>query len=322
MAIAAAKAGKHVYVEKALCRTLDEAKGIRKAVKDNKVVLQLGHHQNSDPDFIKAREIFQTGQLGKTALCRTYIDRTNPWPEWQFYTAYNIIETPKDASPETIDWERWIANAPKRPFDVQRFFRWRCWWDYGTGIAGDLMSHQWDGVNMIVGMGIPEAVQTMGGLYFWKEDREVPDQWHVMMEYPKKEMNVTFACTFHNNHHGTNTYIMGRDATIEVHTEWCRLYGGEWKPDHGKKVAAARKLAQSAGLQPMDVPVAADYSMKKGELEVTTHMHNFIDCIRSGETPRCGIDRAFEEAVTVVMSVEACRRERKVRWDAVNERIV
>jgi len=322
MAVAAAQAGKHVYVEKALCRTLAEAKQIRKAVKDNRVVLQLGHHQNSDPYFVKARELFRSGQLGKVVLARTYIDRTNPWPEWQFYTAYDITETPKDATPETVDWQRWIANAPARPFDVERFFRWRCWWDYGTGIAGDLMSHQWDGVNMIVGMGIPESVQTMGGLYFWKQDREVPDQWHVMFEYPKQELNVTFACTFHNHHHGTNTYIFGREATLEVHTDWCRLYGAEWKPEYRQKAAAARKAAQSPGMPPMDLPVAPDYSMKKGELEVSSHMRNFVDCIRSGETPRCGIDRAWQEAVTVVMSVEAYRKERKVKWDPVNERIV
>ena len=313
MAVRAAEAGKHVYVEKALCRTLPEAKAIRKAVKENRVVLQLGHHQNSDPYFIKAREIFRSGQLGKMVLARTYIDRTNPWPEWQFYTAYDIQQRPADATPQSIDWSRFLANAPSVPFDPERFFRWRCWWDYGTGIAGDLMSHQWDGVNMIVGMGIPEAVQTMGGLYYWKQDREVPDQWHVMFEYPRKELNVTFAASFHNRHHGTNTFILGRDASIEVHTDWCRVYGAEWKPDFGKKVEEARRTGQ---------PVAPDYAMKKGELEVTSHMRDFIDCIRSGETPRCGIDRAWEEAVTVVMSVEAYRQERKVRWDPVNEQIV
>ena len=313
MAIRAAQAGKHVYVEKALCRTLAEAKGIRKAVKDNKVTLQLGHHQNSDPYFMKAKEIYRSGQLGKTVLARTYIDRTNPWPEWQFYTAYDITTRPADASLETIDWERWIANAPKIPFDAERFFRWRCWWEYGSGIAGDLMSHQWDGVNMIMGIGIPEAVQTMGGLYFWKQDREVPDQWHVMFEYPKQELNVTFACGFSNRHHGTNTFIFGRDATIEVHTDWCNVYGAEWKPENQKKLAESRRTGQ---------PVPPDYSMKKGELEVSSHMRNFVDCIRSGETPRCGIDRAFEEAVTVVMSVEAFRKERKVRWDTAKEEIV
>jgi len=304
MTIRAAELKKHVYVEKALCRTLAEAKAIRKAVKDNKVVLQLGHHQNSDPFFIKAREIFRSGRLGKVALARTSIDRTSAWPEWQFYTAYNIQQAPKEASAETIDWKRFVAGATEIPYDVERFFRWRCWWEYGTGIAGDLMSHQWDGVNMIAGLGIPEAVQTMGGLYFWKQDRDVPDQWHTMFEYPKKEMNVLFACTFHNRHQGTNTYILGRDATLEVHSDWCRVWDGEWKPGNRGK------------------PPAPEYAMKKGEIEVTNHIRNFIDCVRSGETPRCGMDRAWEEAVAVVMSVESYFRERKVKWDPVNEQVL
>ncbi len=322
MAVRAAEMKKHVYVEKALCRTLPEAKAVRKAVKENKVTLQLGHHQNSDPYFVKAREIYQSGQLGKVALARTYIDRTSPWPEWQFYTAYNIQQPPQDANPGTIDWKRFVENAPEIPFDVERFFRWRCWWEYGTGIAGDLMSHQWDGVNMIVGMGIPETAQTMGGLYYWRQDREVPDQWHVMFEYPRKEMNVTFACTFHNRHHGTNTYIFGRDATLEVHTDWCRVYGAEWKPEYRQKLAAATKAAESLGIPPHEALVQPDYTMKKGELEITSHVRDFIDCIRSGQTPRCGIQRAWEEAVTVVMSVEAYFKERKVKWDPVNEEIV
>ncbi len=322
IAVRAAENKKHVYVEKALCRTLPEAKAIRKAVRDNQVVLQLGHHQNSDPYFAKAREIYKSGQLGKVALARTYIDRSNAWPEWQFYTAYDIQQKPKDATPAAIDWKRWIANAPNIPFDAERFFRWRCWWEYGTGIAGDLMSHQWDGINMILGMGIPEAVQTMGGLYFWKQDREVPDQWHVMFEYPKKELSMTFACSFHNKHHGTNTYIFGRDATIEVEAAWCRLFGAEWKPEYAAKLTAARRAAQAAGRPAGDAVVLPDYSMKPGELELTSHQRDFFDCIRSGETPRCGVDRAWEEAVTVVMAVESYFKERRVKWDPVNEEIV
>ncbi len=324
MTIRAAERKKHVYVEKALCRTLPEAKAIRHAVKANKVVLQLGHHQNSDPFYLKGREIYRSGQLGKVTLVRTYIDRTSAWPEWQFYTAYHIQDTPADASPDTIDWKRFVANAQEIPFDVQRFFRWRCWWEYGTGIAGDLMSHQWDGVNLIAGMGIPETVQTMGGRYFWKEDREVPDQWHVLFEYPRRDLNITFGCTFHNRHHGTNTYVFGRDATLQVSSEWCKVYGAEWKPEYKNKLAAARRRAESAGLPAADAPalVIPDYAMKKGELEVSNHIRNFIDCIRSGETPRCGIDRAWEEAVAVVMSVESYFRERKVKWDPVNEQIV
>lgn len=325
MAIRAAQNKKHIYVEKGLCRTLEEAKGIRKAVRENGVTLQLGHHQNSESPFVKAREIFQSGKLGQTCLARTYIDRTNPWPEWQFYTRYDNQVVPADATPQTVDWERFQANSSiKGNFDPERFFRWRCWWEYGTGIAGDLMSHQWDGVNLIVGMGIPEAVQTMGGLYYWKKDREVPDQWHVMFEYPKKQMNVTFACSFHNRHHGTTTFIFGREATIEVASNYCRLYGAEWRPEYRDKLAAGRKKAEQAGIDPAlaETLVQPDYAWTKGEMPMTTHQRDWIDSIRAGKVPRCGMDRAWEEAVTIVMSVESFFKERKVKWDPVNEQVV
>ena len=322
MTIRAAQAKKHVYVEKGFCRTLEEAKAIRKAVKDNGVVLQLGHNYNSLPTFHRAREIYRSGELGKVTLVRTYIDRTSAWPEWQFFTNYNIQEMPADAGPDTIDWERFIANAPKRPFDARRFFLWRMWWEYGTGIAGDLMSHVWDGVNMILGMGIPETAQTQGGLYFWKDGREVPDMWHVLFDYPSKELAITFGCSFHNRHVGEVSQILGREKTLEVSPVFCRTYGGEWKPEHKERLAKARKLAEQCGIPIQDFPVPPDYSFKKGELEVTNHIQDFLDCIRTGQRPRCDVDRAFEEAAAVVMSVEAYRRERKVRWDPVKEEVV
>jgi len=322
MTIRAAQAKKHVYVEKGFCRTLEEAKAIRKAVKDNGVVLQLGHNYNSLPTFHRAREIYRSGELGKVTLVRTYIDRTSAWPEWQFFTNYNIQEMPADAGPDTIDWERFIANAPKRPFDARRFFLWRMWWEYGTGIAGDLMSHVWDGVNMILGMGIPETAQTQGGLYFWKDGREVPDMWHVLFDYPSKELAITFGCSFHNRHVGEVSQILGREKTLEVSPVFCRTYGAEWKPEHKERLASARKLAEQCGVPVQDFAVPPDYSFKKGELEVTNHIQDFLDCIRTGQRPRCDVDRAFEEAATVVMSVEAYRRERKVRWDPVKEEVL
>jgi predicted dehydrogenase len=162
----------------------------------------------------------------------------------------------------------------------------------------------------------------MGGLYYWQKDREVPDQWHVLFEYPKKQMNVTFACTFHNRHHGTNTYIFGRDGTIEVASNFCNLFEAEWTPRGTQKLAEARKKYAAAGLDPLTAMPEPEYRFKKGDLEATGHQRNWIDCIRSGQVPRCGMDRAFEEAVTIVMSVESFFKERKVKWDPVNEQIV
>lgn len=329
--VAAAENKKDIYVEKGWCTNLADAKKMRKAVKDNNVVMQLGHHMNSIPQMHKAKELFKSGALGKVPLVRSYIDRTNSFPEWKFYTDYPIQECPKDASPETIDWKRFISNSPNpnRPFDPERFFTWRRYWDYGTGIAGDLLSHIWDAINMVVGMGIPESVVTQGGKYFWKEDREVPDMWHVLMDYPRQELAVSFGCSFHNKHVGELIQILGRDMTIEVSSDFCRTYMAEWRPEFyermmaGRKLAAeTRKAAQQMGIQPPPTEVAPDYVYHDGEMKVTSHMQNFFDCVQSRQLPRCHVDRAFEEAVALIMSVESYRRETKVKWDPVKEEIV
>lgn len=329
--VAAANHRKDIYVEKGWCITLAEAKAMREAVKRNQVVMQLGHHMNSIPQMHKALEIYKSGVLGKVPLVRGYIDRTNEFPEWKFYTDYAIQEMPKDASPDTIDWKRFIANSPNpnRPFDAERFFTWRRYWDYGTGIAGDLLTHIWDAINMVRGMGIPESAVTQGGKYFWKEDREVPDMWHVLFDYPKQELAVTFNCSFHNRHVGEVMQFLGRDMTMEVSSETCRTYLADWRAGAEDRVMAGRKLAaetrkaaQALGIPAPPTSVAPDYTYRPGELKVTSHMQNFFDCIRSRELPRCHVDRAFEEAVALIMSVEAYRRETKVKWDPVKEEIV
>ena len=327
MTVAAANNKKDVYGEKGWCRTLQEAKAMRKAVKDNGRVLQLGHHYNSMPQFQKAREIYTSGALGKCPLVRMYIDRTNPYPEWKFYAKYDVNVLPAEATPENIDWNRFLANAENksRAFDPERFFRWRNWWEYGTGIAGDLMSHLWDSVNCVTALGIPESVMTQGDLYFWKDARDVPDQWHVLYDYPKKETAMTFECVFHNKHRGELAQYFGRDKTLEVSPHVLRLYDAEWKPGYSDRAAEAKKRAAAnpdLGLAAEELAAPEWISPATNDWSGNGHMENFIDCMRTRKTPNCGVDRAFEEAVTIAMSVEAYRKERKVRWDTVKEEIV
>ena len=312
MTIRAAEAKKDIYVEKGWSKTLDEAKQMRKAVTDNKVVMQLGHHYNSLPAFLKAREIYRSGQLGKVPLIRTYIDRTNSYPEWQFFTSYDKNNMPTDANLETIDWQRFTANATQHPFDARRFFLWRYWWEYGNGIAGDLLSHLWDSVNMVAGMGIPESAITQGALYFWKDGRDVPDMWNTVFDYPKQELAVSFQCTFNSKHVGEVAQYLGRDMTLEVAPRFCNTYTAEWRPEYAAKVKEAH-----------GGPVPPDFSFNEQSYPTgADHMRNFIDCVRSRELPRCHVGRAFEEAAAIMMSVESYRRERKVRWDPEKETIV
>jgi hypothetical protein len=116
--------------------------------------------------------------------------------------------------------------------------------------------------------------------------------------------------------------FLGRDQTLEVSPQFCRTYLAEWKPEYQAKRSAAREKASQLGLPAGSVPVAPDYVFQDGELEITSHMADFIDCVRTRALPRCHVDRAFEEAVALSMSVEAFKRNRKVRWDPAKETIV
>ena len=322
MTIRAAAAKKDVYVEKGWCLNLDQAKRMRKAIKDNRIVMQLGHNYNSMGWFHKAREIYRSGELGKVTAIRLYIDRTGVYPEWQFFQTYENPVMPADAGPETIDWQRFTANTTQRPFNAERFFLWRKWFEYGNGIAGDLLSHLWDSANMVAGLGIAETAVTQGGNYFWKDGRDVPDQWNVLMDYPTKELSVSFMCTFHNRHYGEVEQYLGRDKTLEVSPRFCRTFPAEWKPGYKEYVAKNAAALEALGYAPGDAPPIPDYSMKRDELQVSSHWQDFIDCVRSRAMPRCGVDRAFEEAATIFLSVEAYKRNAKVRWDAASETIV
>ena len=324
MTIRAAESKKDVYVEKGWCLNLDQAKRMRKAIKDNAIVMQLGHNYNSMGWFHKAREIYRSGELGKVAAIRLYIDRTGEYPEWQFFQTYENPVMPKDAGPDTIDWERFTAadTAKKGPFNAERFFLWRKWWEYGNGIAGDLLSHLWDSANMVAGLGIPETAVTLGGNYFWKDGRDVPDQWNVLFDYPAKELSVSFQCTFNNRHYGEVEQFLGRDKTLEVSPRFCRTFSAEWKPDFRERRIENVKAMEALGYDASDAPPVPDYSMKRDELQVSSHWQDFIDCVRSRAVPRCGVDRAFEEAAAIFLSVEAYKRNAKVRWDAAGETIV
>ncbi|MDZ7265490.1 MAG: Gfo/Idh/MocA family oxidoreductase, partial [candidate division KSB1 bacterium] len=147
MVIDAVAAGKHVYCEKCMTRTEEEALQMAAAVKNSRIVFQLGHQNRQLESHEKAKELIQKNILGKITLVETTTNRNSPDGAWY----YNIHE---QGSPQTIDWDLFQGPAPhKVPFSLERFFRWRCWFDYGTGLAGDLLSHEFDAINQILELG-------------------------------------------------------------------------------------------------------------------------------------------------------------------------
>ena len=105
-----------------------------------------------------------------------------------------VYDIHPEAGPHNIDWQQFLGAAPYHDFSLERFFRWRCWWDYSTGLNGDLLTHEYDSINQIMEVGIPDSVVASGGIYFFKDGRTVPDVQQVVMEFPKARPYLAVQC--------------------------------------------------------------------------------------------------------------------------------
>jgi predicted dehydrogenase len=178
MSLDALAAGKDVYIEKPMTYSIDEGIEIAAAVKKTSRIYQVGSQGMSSATERKARELVQSGALGQVTLIRARYNRNTAGGAW-------IYPIPPDASPETVNWERFLGPAPKHPYSLERFFRWRCYWDYSGGIATDLFVHLVTSIHFIMGAKMPSSVMASGQLYRWKESRDVPDTLNAILVYPE-----------------------------------------------------------------------------------------------------------------------------------------
>lgn len=185
IAIDAMNAGKDVYCEKPMVQKIEEGHGVIAAAKKNSRILQVGSQRVSSIIYEKAKQLLAAGAIGKLNMIEAWWDRNSALGAWQ----YSI---PPDASPATIDWDRFIGHAPKRPFEPTRLFRWRNYQDYGTGVAGDLFVHLFSGMHYVVGSKGPTRVMATGGLRYWKDGRDVPDVMLGLYDYPETPQHPAF----------------------------------------------------------------------------------------------------------------------------------
>jgi predicted dehydrogenase len=192
IAVDAMNAGKDVYVEKPMMQKLDEGHSIIEAERKTKRIVQVGSQRVSSIFYRKAKDLLATGAIGDVILIEAFINRNTALGAWQ----YTI---PPDASPQTVDWDRFLGSAPKRPFDATRFFRWRNYQDYGTGVAGDLFVHLFSGIHLITGSLGPTRIMSTGGLRYWHDGRDVPDVMLSLFDYPKTDRHPAFTLSLRVN---------------------------------------------------------------------------------------------------------------------------
>lgn len=352
MVIDAANAGKHVYAEKPMTWTVPETYLVRDTVKKSGIIFQLGHQGRQIELNHRAKEIIEKGLVGKPSLAEVSTNRNDPNGAW----VYPIIE---GANPKTIDWEqfegnperikeyldymtaagaaKYIGPEPRDKFSLERFFRWRCWWDYSTGLSGDLLTHEYDAMNHILSLGIPHSATSSGGVYFFKDGRTVPDVLQTTFEFPERDFTMLYSATLASQYNRPRK-IMAHDATIELSNALTvtidaastqykeKIERGVIKPGvpfysyvPGKSIDALSSATEMYFAQR-----GLLFSYVDGKRYNTTYLHlrEWLECIRQDKQPSCNIGPAFEEAITAHMGTCAYLEGRTMYWDKEKEEIV
>lgn len=317
--IDAANAGKDVYIEKGWTRTIEEAKAMRAAVKKNNIVMQLGHQSRGQKAGVQAKELIQSGLIGPVTLVRTGRFENGPMGQniWRWYGWYNHFERPDpNFVIENLDWKRWLGPAGEGDFSMEHFWHWRCYWDYGTGVAGDLLSHEVDFVQAVLDLGIPDNCICTGQNILLKDGREVPDTWNTVYEYQQKGCTVTFDCSM-NSSFVQPPEFRGKDGMLRFDSiaqgvNHFEVFPEPRSPKYEPKINNGEIEAGEPFLE---------YDPDKGP-DVPSHMQDFFNSVRSREKPKCDEDQAFIETATLVMAVTALNEKRQVRWDFEREEVI
>jgi predicted dehydrogenase len=219
ISVAAMNKGKHVYCEKPMVHEISEGAAVVAAQTKNRVVFQVGSQGMSSLGNEKAKQLLKDGAIGQLNYAEGFWARMSPTGAWQY-------PIPADASLSTVGWDRYIENTKKRPFDATRFFRWRNYRDYGTGVSGDLFVHLFSSLHFVTGSIGPEKIMATGGLRYWKDGREVPDIMLGMFDYPETKIhpafNLSLRVNFVDGTGGTNYLRMvGSEGSMTV--EWDKV---------------------------------------------------------------------------------------------------
>jgi predicted dehydrogenase len=175
--IDAVSAGKDIYCEKPMSHTPADGVVMLDAARRSGRIVQIGSQRVSSNICAKARELLAQGMIGELTMVEAQLGRNDPTGAWQY-------PPPPDLSPRTLDWDTWLGRAPKRPFDPLVFARWRCWREYGTGVAGDLLVHLISGMMFMLNLNQPPTqAMAVGAIRRWKDGRNMPDVHTVVYDY-------------------------------------------------------------------------------------------------------------------------------------------
>lgn len=320
--IAAVEAGKDVYLEKPMTLTIDEGPEMYQAAERAGRILQIGSQGISSKLQETAREIVRSGRLGQVTLVRASYDRNSESGAW-------LYPIPPDADPKTVDWEAFLGPAPKRPFSLERFFRWRCYWDYSGGISTDLFVHLMTTIHHVMGAVVPESVVAQAANYRHQKTHEVPDTLSASALYGKESFIVQLGGTFNNSGGGESGFaILGSEGSLvfrggrmtftpERKREGNGWIVTSWPKELEKAYWADPKVQQSEmpDTWPSQMESMGESWTEVGPDSTAIHLQRFFDAVRSRK-PVVEDGRAGHHAAAVAHMVnESIKRKAPVYWD-------
>jgi predicted dehydrogenase len=315
MAMEAMQQGKDVYLEKPMTHTIAEARQIAEAVKTNNRVLQVGSQTTSGEQWRAAKQYIADGAVGRMVMSQGSYHRNSKDGEWNY--TIDPDAGPEGKGDNYLDWKTWLGGTQARPFDADRFFRFRKYWDYSGGIATDLYFHVVAPMNLCWPQPeFPYRVLAGGGIYggsSFEFKREVPDTFNVMADFASGH-SLVLTSSLANSRHipglirgHLGSIVMVDNGQFESRTDHITLY-----PE--RSVIDAEYTAKF-GDQPKTIPV----DVKDTD---AVHMANFLDCMRTRKQPTLSAEVGYRVQVTISMAVQSFREGRVLYWDAKNQTTV
>ena len=319
----AVAAGKDVYCEKPFSHTPADGLALVAAAKKSDRIVMVGAQRTSSVLCAKAKELYDRGAIGALSLVEATLGRNDPTGAWEY-------PPPADLSPDNLDWDTWLGTAQKKPFDPLAFARWRCWKEYGTGVAGDLLVHLISGMQAVLGINeIPKRVSAFGGIYRWKDGRNMPDVHAVLFEYANVPVYMRLSLDTESTE---VTRFMGSKGVIEL-TEFGLSYspqpGVDLSPSYYSGSFPARlktpylaQWHQEHDPKPGQEPTSESLIFKGNDYDdLRPHLWNFFEAVRSRKPVLQDAVFGHNAALGCHMANESYFRKKPVYWDSTSQSI-
>ncbi len=313
MALEAMAQGKDVYLEKPMCHTIPEAKEIVEAVSRTGRIVQVGSQTTSAGMWHMAKKAIADGMIGKMIMSQGSYHRNSIEGEWNW--KIDPAAGPDGKGDDFIDWKAWLGPAPQRPWDPDRYFRFRKYWDYSGGIATDLFYHVAAPLNICWSEPqFPAKVMAAGGITVFNKrpenpnlpDREVPDTFHLIGEYAQGH-TVVLSSSMANSQHIPGT-IRGHEGTVILVDHGMFESFAPYITVKPEKYVVSAAYKAKFGEEPIQIPV------EKTEM-LTVHMMNFLDSVRSRKQPTLSAEIGAKPQVLISMAVQSYREGRVLYFD-------